>query len=265
MADEKRFRLSNLSLDEVSFVDSPANKLAKVILFKRAQPEEETTPLEGVQFRVGFHKDGNDIQSVVFNKAHWTPETAQAWLQNHHLKAERCTDVEKALHYHLQDPKAYKTFRTIVPGPQLSKVLYSMDDSYGKTMSAVDSAVRQKFQRTTYGIEGPLANYLMVRDMIGDSVFFEQNGGCYRVDYSVDRNKDGDLEVTLGDQVPVELVYRDVTKQEAPVPEAEPAVDEALVFKLGQMRAKLAHLDKRISYLSKTHRTSVLHLVPKSK
>lgn len=253
----KKFKLTNLALDEVSFVDSPANKLAKVILFKRDTSGEVHKATTGIKFNLGFKQGGgSEVQSVVFDTKEWNKATAVKWLKDHKMASGKVDETTNTLRFRQADPADFTRFRMVTPGAQLAKALYSTEDSYNTILQTVDMAVRQKFQNATYG-PGGCPDYIYMRDLINDSAFFEQQGECYRVDYAINRNADGESEVTLGDKVPVELVYQDVGANTDST--SKSTIPAELLFELGKIKAKASWLDRR---LSKLNERSSMYRVP---
>ena len=117
----------------------------------------------------------------------------------------------------------------------VSKALKAKD-SFQRVSSVVEAAVREEFfPKTKDGMSAPL----WIRDLYKDSAVFDQDGQTYRVDYSVDRDENsGELKVTLGDKVPVEVVYQDVKKSDEPLPVVDdmPDIPEELKHRVLKMR-----------------------------
>ena len=238
-------KLSKVTLDEVSLVDSPACPGAKVVLMKRSDQEEDVDKAApaGIQFNLGFTEDGSDVQSVIFDSKLWDAERAKKWLKDHDMVSEKVDETANTLRFRQKDPADFKRFRVITPGKAVSKALKAKD-SFQRVSSVVEQAVRDEFGvKPENGLQaaGP-----WIRDLFKDSTIFDQDGQTYRVDYSVDRDENsGELKVTLGDKVPVDVVYQDVKKSDEPSPVDElPDIPEALKdrvlkFRMDVLSAKL--------------------------
>ena len=282
----KQNRLTAVELDEISLVDQGAAQGAKVVLMKRAEVcekregcavlkmkdkdmkacamkadkcphmemEEEEEEVEkapkGIQFSIGFKEGGgSEIQSVVFDSEKWTPEEARQWLKDHDMVSDKLDEKPNTLRFRQKDPEGYARFRMITPGTQVAKALRAKD-SWQRVQAAVDLAVRQKYQpETTPGMIA--ASYLFIRDFFEDSVIVEQDGKTWRVDYEVARDDNGELQVSLGEKMPVEIVYQDVKKADAP-PE-EPEVPAELLFRLGKVQAQVAEVNRRVDKMNSCH------------
>jgi len=274
MAD-KKFRLHNLNLDEISFVDQPANALAKVVLFKAAKcklgksfsscpfvkggvckgtdcPCEGEKVIKasefpgGVQFNVGFTKDGTmGIESVIFDIAKWNKDSAVAWLSKHKMRASMAGETEKSLRYFQASNNEFTKFRVMHIGEQISKAL-EHDNSLTALQEQVGNALRDKFQtKTATGYSGD--DYVWVRDLFGDYVVFDQSGCTYQAPYTirVDENS-GEKVVTIGEKSPVEVVYQ----PEATTSKKDDVqIPAELLFKLGQLKAKVARESRRLDAL----------------
>lgn len=210
--------LSSIELDEVSLVDSPACALAKVVLMKRADPEEgvDKAAPAGIQFNIGFPEGGggSEVQSVIFDSKLWDAERAKKWLKDHDMVSEKVDETANTLRFRQKDPAGFKRFRVITPGKAVSKALKAKD-SFQRVSSVVEQAIRDEFFPPKGHKDAGMAMPLWIRDLYKDSAVFDQDGQTYRVDYSVDRDENsGELKVTLGDKVPVEVVYQDVKKSD---------------------------------------------------
>jgi len=237
--------LSAIELDEISLVDSPACPGAHVVLMKRNDQEEDVDKAApaGIQFNLGFTEDGSDVQSVIFDSKLWDAERAKKWLKDHDMVSEKVDETANTLRFRQKDPADFKRFRVITPGKAVSKALKAKD-SFQRVSSVVEQAVRDEFGvKPENGLQaaGP-----WIRDLFKDSTIFDQDGQTYRVDYSVDRDENsGELKVTLGDKVPVDVVYQDVKKSDEPSPVDElPDIPEALKdrvlkFRMDVLSAKL--------------------------
>ena len=238
--------LSAVELDEISLVDAGANQHAKVILMKRTDREEDVDKAApaGIQFNLGFADEGgSEVQSVIFDSKLWDAERAKKWLKDHDMVSEKVDETANTLRFRQKDPADFKRFRVITPGKAVSKAL-NAKDSFQRVSSVVEQAVRDEFGvKPENGLQaaGP-----WIRDLFKDSTIFDQDGQTYRVDYSVDRDENsGELKVTLGDKVPVDVVYQDVKKSDEPSPVDElPDIPEALKdrvlkFRMDVLSAKL--------------------------
>ena len=235
-------KLSEVILDEVSLVDSPACSGAKVVLMKRTDQEEDVDKAApaGIQFNLGFTEDGSEIQSVIFDSKLWDAERAKKWLEDHDMVSEKVDETENTLRFRQKDPKDFQRFRVITPGKAVSKALKAKD-SYQRVTNVVDEALRNEFAPRTK--DGPMSP-LWIRDLYKDSAVFDQDGQTYRVDYSVDRDENsGELKVTLGDKVPIEVVYQDVKKVDEPPPVVDdlPDIPEALKDRVLKFRMDVLH------------------------
>jgi hypothetical protein len=241
MPKEKN-QLHSVELDEVSVVDNGANVLAKVVLMKRADQEEgvDKAAPAGIQFNIGFPPEGSDggseVQSVIFDSKLWDAERAKKWLKDHDMVSEKVDETENTLRFRQKDPADFKRFRVITPGKAVSKALKARD-SFQRVSSVVEQTVRDEF-----GVKpenGLPATGPWIRDLFKDSTIFDQDGQTYRVDYSVDRDENsGELKVTLGEKVPVEVVYQDVKKSDEPPPVVDelPDIPEELKHRVLKMR-----------------------------
>lgn len=252
-------RLSEVELDEVSLVDEPANQLAKVVLVKRkgAEPdleeEEEMTEVEeeeeeeeepeeeepeeeemekvapaGVKFVIGFPEDGSgsEVQSVVFDSEKWDAARAKKWLKDHNMVSGKTDETTNTLRFRQKEPEGFKRFRMIEPGAGIAKAL-KVKDSFQRVQSAVDTALRQEFEKP--GVPNnaslPLPSFIYIRDLYKDSVVFEQDGQIWRAEYGVTYDDDGNIHVNIGNKVPVEVVYQDVKKVDEPEPDMVPDLE----------------------------------------
>ncbi len=64
------------------------------------------------------------IQSVLFDKKKYTTTSARKWLIRHNLKPIKRVDKTKnLLRYRLEDPKKFKSFRTITLSANIKAVV----------------------------------------------------------------------------------------------------------------------------------------------
>lgn len=233
-------KLSEVTLDEISLVDNPACPGAHVVLMKRADQEEDVDKAApaGIQLNIGFKDEGSEVQSVIFDSKLWDAERAKKWLKDHDMVSEKVDETANTMRFRQKDPADFKRFRVITPGKAVSKALKARD-SFQRVSSVVEQAVRDEF-----GVKpanGLPATGPWIRDLFKDSTIFDQDGQTYRVDYSVDRDENsGELKVTLGDKVPVEVVYQDVKKSDddepPPVVDDLPDIPEELKHRVLKMR-----------------------------
>lgn len=265
---EKRFRLSELDLDEVSFVDVPADPLAKVILFKTASGcvikagrdcssigasgkcTREGCPMfgkickgpAGVQFVVGFKEGGgSDVQSIIFDSDKWDQEKAKAWLKDHNFTSAKVDETPNTLRYRQHDPGGYIRFRVIAPGAQASKALQGKIDLQ-KLHDAIAAAVRAKFDTVEKGAKG---SSLWIRDLTGDSVIFEQIEKVFQAAYEIEISDKGEPIVKISESVPVEIHYKEIGKVETVSPAHE--------FRMGQLKSRIGQLERRVSKILASH------------
>src|ERR1043165_8256366 len=109
--------LKKLRVREVSLVDRPANSSIKdgkktphavVALWKRDSDFEEVLKAaKGIKFVIGFPKDGgpSKVQSVIFDKDHWTETEARKWLSDNDFKSSKMDDTENSLRFRQEDPE----------------------------------------------------------------------------------------------------------------------------------------------------------------
>jgi hypothetical protein len=198
--------IKDLEMDEVSFVDDPANPGARVLLIKRGS--RTTSKIQGVQFVIGFTDDGSSsVQSVVFDSSIWDEERAEAWLKAHDMKSAKLDKTKSTLRYRQRDPGEFVRFRTIKPGDEVEKALDSRR-SWNTLQNCLYEAVREKFGKEESSSSYP-ARQPFVRDIWGDCLIVEMSDTCelWRVDFTIiDSDK---LQVTLGEPVPVRMLYID--------------------------------------------------------
>lgn len=236
-------KLSSVELDEVSLVDSGANQHAKVVLMKRNDSADDVdvdkAAPAGIQMNIGFKDEGgSEVQSVIFDNKLWDAERARKWLKDHDMVSEKADETANTLRFRQKDPAGFKRFRVITPGKAVSKALKAKD-SFQRLSNVVDAALREEFaNRSKDKMDGPVTG-IWIRDFYKDSAVFDQDGQTYRVDYSVDRDENsGELKVTLGDKVPVEVVYQDVKKSDEPPPVVDefPDIPDELKRRVLKMR-----------------------------
>lgn len=225
--------IKDLLLDEVSFVDDPANAEAKVLLIKSLRGNYVTSKIQGVQFVIGFTDDGSsEVQSVVFDSSIWDKERAEAWLDSHDMSSGKLDETENTLRYRQKDPSAFVRFRTIKPGDEVEKALDSRR-SWNTLSNALHEAVRQRFNKEASGNEP--GSYAYVYDIWGDCLIVEVSGERFRVDFTV-LDKDGKLEVELGEPVPVRTLHIDNVPAAPP-----PVVPEATMYQVTELQNKLSN------------------------
>lgn len=247
--------LKEVTLDEISLVDKGACQFASIVIIKRddtvckcgkdytcdkckAKKEEVEKAPSGIKFNIGFKDEGgSEVQSVVFDSSKWDVDRAKAWLKDHDMESGKVDEKANTIRFRQKDPEGYKRFRMITPGAQISKALRAKQ-SFNQVQGAVERALRDKFQ-TKGEINGYPGNYLWLRDLFKDSVVFDQDGLCYRATYEVARQSDGELQVTFGERVPVEVVYQDVVAKQEPV---APSVPDSVRLRLLNLRASSANL-----------------------
>jgi len=245
--------LSEVTLDEVSLVDKPANQHSKILLLKRDGGSVLSKAPAGVQFNIGFKEDGgSEIQSVVFDAQHWDEERAKKWLADHNLTSEKLDKTPNTLRFRQHDPEGYVRFRMIKPGAQITKALaLHAEDSLQRTMALVSEAIREKFSKNPENRSEPamLESFIFIRDFYEDQVVFEQGGECYRVEYEIVDLPDGGTRVELSEKIPVSIVYQDaVAKTEGVAP---PTISEELHARVIKLYAELAHLRNPRSLIGK--------------
>ncbi len=249
-------QLKDMDLDEISFVDVGANQLAKVVLTKRLSSEDvgkdddvEKAPA-GIQFVIGFKEGGgSEVQSVIFDSSKWDAERAKKWLEDHDMSAGKVDEKENTLRFRQHDPEGYTRFRVIQPGKQVAKALKAKQ-SFNQVQAVVDRAVREKYQKELKPGD-PAISYLWVRDLFKDSVVFDMDGATWRSDYTVERDDNGDLQVSIGEKIPVDVVYADIGKEvEEPPPPEPPKIPPELLFKLGRLEAGVRLVGYRINKFS---------------
>lgn len=180
-----------------------------------SKSEEVEKAPAGIQFVIGFPEDGggSEVQSVIFDSSKWTAEKAKAWLKDHDMHAGKLDETENNLRFRQQDPEGFKRFRTITPGAGVSKALRAKA-SFSQLQAVIDRAVREKYDKPVKDLASApgISGWLYIRDIFKDSVVIDQDGNTYRCDYTVDFDDDGQPQVTVGDKVPVEVVYQDIKK-----------------------------------------------------
>lgn len=75
----------------------------------------------GIQFVLGFKGEGpsrkSEVQSVLFDRAAWTPGAARAWLAAHGFAAPAVDETERHLRYRQHSPGQFEDFRTVKGNP----------------------------------------------------------------------------------------------------------------------------------------------------
>lgn len=215
--------LSQIDLDEVSMVERGANQGSKIVLMKRADDEPVHKATTGIQFVVGFKEaGGSEVQSVIFSTDNWDEDKAKVWLKAHNMTSDKVDKPASGdtLRFRQADPGDFIRFRVITPGAQVAKALSAAlpgQESFQRIQDAIVAALKERYEPK------PPANGVLdykacvyARDFFDDSVIFEQDGQMYRADYELDQDAAGKLVATIGERVPVEVVYQDVGKADTP-------------------------------------------------
>lgn len=242
-------QLKDIEVDEVSLVDRPANRKAKVVLMKREDPAVDADMDEdfvqkapaGIEFLVGYKAEGgSDIQSVLFQRSQWKEGQAKKWLKAHKFKGDKLDKPEngKTLRFRQSDPGDYKRIRIMTPGKQMSKAL-STGNSFQAVQRVVESSVRDVFQSADARERG---EYIWLRDLFDSSAVFDQEGQTYRVEYELDTSPTGETEVRFGEKIPVEVVYQDVAAKAQDDSPATSVVPDSVVARFGKLQSGLEHL-----------------------
>jgi len=116
-------KLEDLKLDEVSFVDTGANRAARIV-FSKSQES-----FQGVRFLVGVidARKTSAISSVLFDSKEWTEDSAKEWLESNGMKAANAKTLSEGTISFLQnDPSGFDRFRFVTPGEQIGKALRSL-------------------------------------------------------------------------------------------------------------------------------------------
>jgi hypothetical protein len=123
--------LKDLTVDEVSLVDRPANSSvvdgkkiahARIALWKRDSSGdlvEISKGAKGVKFVIGFPKSGDGgskVQSVIFDKESWTIDAAKDWLKSNDFSSLQVDETGESFRFRQEDPEKFARFRTIAPG-----------------------------------------------------------------------------------------------------------------------------------------------------
>lgn len=123
--------LKDLTIDEVSVVDRPANSSvvdgkkiahARIALWKRDSSGdlvEISKGAKGVKFVIGFPKSGDGgskVQSVIFDKESWTIDAAKDWLKSNKFNGLEVDETGESYRFRQEDPEGFARFRTISPG-----------------------------------------------------------------------------------------------------------------------------------------------------
>lgn len=192
-------QLEDLKLDEISLVDTPANRAARIVFTKSQES------LRGVRFLVGMidARNTSAISSVLFDSEEWTEDSAKEWLESNGMKAENAKTLSEGTISFLQnDPSGFDRFRFVTPGEQIGKALRE-SQSWHTVQHAITAAVRAKFDPDDD------ESTVWVRDFWQDNVIVEKGSGVlFRVPYSISLESDI-IRVDLGDPVAAELVYLD--------------------------------------------------------
>jgi len=250
----KKQKLSDVELDEVSLVDRPANRKARIVLAKRYDGfaedlddvEKASNETDGLKLIIGFKPEGgSEIQSVVFDTDKWTEERAKKWLKDHKMKVG---DLDKpksgnTLRFRQHDPSEYSRFRVIIPGRHVSKAL-RRNSSWGAVENAVREALEDRFKSDQISGEPIAVPY--IRDIWKDNVVVEHDGNLYRIPYQISYDDDGPV-ATLGDAVPVRLVYQDVSKNTADQASDGVQIPAENLFRIGRLAAGISQLKYRLS------------------
>ena len=142
-------------------------------------------------------------------------------------------ETTNTLRFRQQDPENFTRFRVIVPGAQASKALRS-SESLQRMQGVVDAVLRERYQKKNEA--GMLYAPVWIRDFYKDNVVFDHEGQTYRSDYEITRDNGGEMQCTLGDAIPVEVVYQDVKK----VDDTDVAVPDDVVLHLLDLRTGAA-------------------------
>jgi len=192
-------QLENLKLDEISLVDTPANRAARIVFAKSQES------LRGVRFLVGMidAQKTSAISSVLFDSKEWTEDSAKEWLESNGMKAANAKTLSEGTISFLQnDPSGFDRFRFVTPGEQIGKALRA-SQSWHTVQHAITAAVRAKFASDDDEFT------LWVRDFWQDNVIVEnRDDALFRIPYSISLESDI-IRVDLGDPVAAELVYLD--------------------------------------------------------
>src|SRR5574337_1130132 len=79
-----------------------------------------SNPAAGVRFVLGIRGTGarrrSEVQSVLFDKAHWSLADARRWLRDHKFKSGLVDEKENTYRFRQKSPGLYKEFSTIEAG-----------------------------------------------------------------------------------------------------------------------------------------------------
>lgn len=250
---QAKYRLSELTLDEISLVDHPANASARVLLFKRdTSVSKDSMDMNGVKFIVGFTDKGTaEVQSVNFGKG-WNDESAKKWLIVNSFRLSKFKQpVSKhgTLNFSQKEATLYKRFRIIEPGVEMLKAL-SADEGFNALQAAINEALQEKYPSSK---DAPVYSMCAwVRDIIGDNVIYDYDGETYRCPYSVDTDIDGDMQILLGEETTVKLVYQDESGEDD-IGKSE-QIPAQFLFQLGQLQAGVKLYEAKVNKLRDTKR-----------
>lgn len=228
MPPSKTFRLTDLTLSEVSLVDDPANQHAHVMLAKRAL----STP----RAIVGLTKDNqHGVHCYVFS-SDWSAEQVQAWVGSGDAIV---ANKSGGFCVELQPKSSFTQLRSLAAGTQLRKALLggmSLDDLRRLLADAICGAYPNEGSDSVNF--GPY-----IRDLYLDSVVFEADGSLWRASYEVTNMG----TVLLQPRIEVEQYYRDKTTKTAPAASGHDVAVEDVVARLHRLdvSARVTALSKR--------------------
>lgn len=120
-------------------------------------------------------------------------------------------------------------------------------ESLKHTVEMVSLAVHQKYNPKT---PDDMAGWINLLDVTDDSAIFEQKGQSYRVPYTMQSGSDGKMTCSLGEKVPVEVVYRDIKSAKAATRKGEFMAEDLATVQAELAKAR-ADSDAAIAALTK--------------
>jgi hypothetical protein len=182
---------------------------------KMEDDAEEITKVKGVKFVIGFKEEGgSEIQSVLFDSEVWDVKDAKQWLKDHDMAVPEVDETSNYLRFRQKDPGGYKRMRIIVPGTkEVAKQsnFLSPADSYYSLMDALSRLVHEKYSPSARNGADPtqLVSLAVVKEIFPQAcVIVLPDGALLKVAWE----KDSTGKITLGNDIPVEMIYREIKK-----------------------------------------------------
>lgn len=222
--------LSDMDLDEVSFVDRGSNPGAKLVFFKR---EEKQPSHSGITISTGVLNNRSVIFNYSFKEDIWDKDRCEAWLKKRGIDRSEIT--------HDRDNKRFNAYavrkgvtqvRSFSLGKEIEKAL-DAGVSWENIQSSIRTAVYQRFGDDVY-----------CRDIWSDQLVVEKDYGeqFFRIPFSLSISNSG-VEVLFGPPVRVKLMYVDAEVDEELQKEHNQKLED-LKKELSKIRSKMVELLK---------------------